>query len=138
MPSLYNQVELDLQNSNTMQETIDESIKTCFSARANKHKNAIFLEMRRRKDAEDEKKNQIELAKKAQLERRERRKCLREQIRVRAISENIRNNVLPAADHKEYSLGMAIYDVRQYDLLEDAPAGVHTFGGFFGELCLAL
>lgn len=45
---------------------------------------------------------------------------------------------MPAADHKEYNLGMPIYDVRNYDMLEDDPAGIHTFGGFFGEFCLAM
>lgn len=65
MPSLYNQVELDLENSKTTQEMIDDSVKTVYSSRAEKHKNAIFLEMRRRKDAEDEKCRQIELARQA-------------------------------------------------------------------------
>ena len=31
---------------------------------------------------------------------------------------------------------MPIYDVRTYD--SDAPVGIHTFGGFFGELLISL
>ena len=45
-------------------------------------------------------------------------------------------SVIPSADQKEYAPNMPIYDVRAYDA--DAPAGVHTFGGFIGELIITL
>lgn len=44
--------------------------------------------------------------------------------------------VVPSADQKDYLPSMPIYDVREYDA--DAPAGIHTFGGFVGELIISL
>ena len=44
--------------------------------------------------------------------------------------------VIPATEQKEYTPAMPIYDVRSYDA--EAPTGIHTFGGFLGELLISL
>lgn len=43
---------------------------------------------------------------------------------------------VPSSEQKEYAHSMPVYDIRDYK--EDKPAGIYTFGGFVGELIIAL
>ena len=45
-------------------------------------------------------------------------------------------SVVPTADQREYAPSMPIYDVRDYNA--EVPTGIHTFGGFIGELIISL
>lgn len=104
--------------------------------RALNHKKAIQAEMQRREDLKNEKRMQEEEAARAKERRRERRMCLKEQKRIQGLSEVLMLSVVPSAEQKEYAPSMPIYDVRSYDA--EAPAGIHTFGGFVGELIITL
>jgi hypothetical protein len=49
--------------------------------------------------------------------------------------------VVPACEQKEYSVSMPVHDIRGYDVRgydPEAPSGIFTFGGFIGELIIAL
>ena len=46
------------------------------------------------------------------------------------------SQVLPAAEQREYTVALPIYDIRDYNT--DAAPGIYTFGGFIGELMITL
>ena len=49
--------------------------------------------------------------------------------------------VVPACEQKEYVVSMPVHDIRGYDVRgydPEAPSGIFTFGGFIGELIIAL
>ena len=62
--------------------------------------------------------------------------CLKEQKRIGELQETIMITVVPSSEQREYAVSMPIYDVRDYT--PDAPSGIYTFGGFVGELIIAL
>ena len=62
--------------------------------------------------------------------------CLKEQKRVQGLSEVLMLTIIPGAEQRDYQPSMPIYDVRDYDA--DAAPGIHTFGGFIGELMMSL
>jgi len=92
--------------------------------------------MQRREDLKNEKRMQEEEAARAKDRRRERRMCLKEQKRIQGLSEVLMMNVVPTTEQREYLPNMPIYDVREYDA--EAAPGIHTFGGFVGELIISM
>lgn len=62
--------------------------------------------------------------------------CLKEQKRIQGLSEVLMMTVVPTTEQREYLPNMPIYDVREYDA--EAAPGIHTFGGFVGELIISL
>ena len=63
--------------------------------------------------------------------------CLREQVRVGEVQEQIIEEIYPNVTHDgEYAASVPIYDVRDYD--EERAPGICTFGGFIGELLIVL
>ena len=59
--------------------------------------------------------------------------CLKEQKRIGELQDVLMLTAIPGAEQKEYSLGMPIFDVRDYKA-DTGAAGIFTFGGFIGEL----
>ena len=115
---------------------IEEAVGVGLSGRALAHKRAIQAEMQRREDLKNEKKREQEEAAKAKERRRERRMCLKEQKRIQELVEVLMVQTIPGCEQKEYSHAMPVYDIRDYK--EEKAAGIYTFGGFVGELIMAL
>jgi len=49
--------------------------------------------------------------------------------------------VVPTCEQKEYVVAMPVHDIRSYDVRgydPEAPTGIFTFGGFIGEVIIAL
>jgi len=44
--------------------------------------------------------------------------------------------IVPSSEQREYSVSLPIYDIRGY--MPETPSGIFTFGGFIGELIIAL
>mmetsp|Transcript_22061 Transcript_22061/g.29484 ORF Transcript_22061/g.29484 Transcript_22061/m.29484 type:complete len:366 (+) Transcript_22061:1107-2204(+) len=117
---------------------IQETVALGLSDRATKHKKAIQAEMQRREDLKNEKRRQEEEAARAKERRRERRMCLKEQKRISELTDVISLNVVPAAELKDYTVSMPIYDVRDYKLAAENGPGIFTFGGLIGEIMISL
>ena len=92
--------------------------------------------MQRREDNENAKRRQAEEAARAKARRQERRRCLKEQLRLNQLQEVLTTEALPAAELREYTVALPIYDIRDYSA--DVAPGIYTFGGFIGELMITL
>ena len=136
IPQLYNQAELEMAETNTRTQIVEQSLRSSLAIRANKHKNAILTEMQRREDLKNEKIRKEEEAKKAKERRQERRKCLKEQKRINEIQDVLITNVIPVAEQRDFSIQIPIFDIRDYNA--EAPNGIYTYGGFLGELIVSL
>jgi hypothetical protein len=129
---------LEVIEEDDKQQMIQETVALGLSDRATKHKKAIQAEMQRREDLKNEKRRQEEEAARAKERRRERRMCLKEQKRISELTDVISLNVVPAAELKDYTVSMPIYDVRDYKLAAENGPGIFTFGGLIGEIMISL
>ena len=71
VPQLYNQAELEMNETNLRTQIVEQSLRSSLAIRANKHKNAILTEMQRREDLKNEKIRKEEEAKKAKERRQD-------------------------------------------------------------------
>jgi hypothetical protein len=95
--------------------------------------------MTRRKDKKDEAERQRNAAAEAQAMRREHRRCLREQLRIKGMQDKILD-LVDFADKTEYHSQLMVSDIREYSTEQEYPdiKTVHVIGGFVGELILTL
>jgi hypothetical protein len=70
--------------------------------------------MQRREDKKNEAARVKREAEKAQARRRERRRCLREQVRIGLIQEKILDSVFEGAEKLDYNTQVVIHDIRDY------------------------
>lgn len=93
---------------------------------------------RERKDFEKSEKLRIaEEVAEATRKRKERRMCLREQKRLKDLAEQIETELLTTPEVREYGADLPVYDIRSVTNKE-APLGMHTIGGYIGELIFSL
>jgi len=94
--------------------------------------------MQRREDKKNEAERIKIAAEKAQARRRERRRCLREQVRIALIQEKILDSVFEGAEKIDYNTQVMIHDIRDYaaEAESEAPQALYVVGGFVGELII--
>lgn len=107
-------------------------VRTSAENVAQRHKDSIKKEMKRRHDAIMAEKKRIKLEAEAKEERKKRRNALREAHRLVKMQECIKDEIFPVAKLSEYQPSVKISDVREYD--PDANPGVSVLGGLTAEL----
>jgi hypothetical protein len=137
LPQLQRQIIQDMLGLEQEIKDVTSLVSDMAARKAVAHKQAILREFQRRADkaqAEQEAKDDAAAAK---ARRKERRMCMREQVRVGEVQEQIADEIYPNAAHDaEYSASVPIYDVRDYE--DERAPGICTFGGFIGELLIVL
>ena len=137
IPRLQKQIVQDMLGIEQEIKDVTALVGDMANRKALAHKQAILREFQRRADKAQAAQEGQDGAAAAKARRQERRKCMREQVRVMEVSEAIADTLYPAAARdKEYDVGMPVYDVRDYDA--ESSAGICTFGGFIGELLITL
>ena len=136
LPALYQQIKLEILEDNDRDAAIQDALQVGMINHALRHKKAIQAEMQRREDNENAKRRRAEEAARAKARRQERRRCLKEQLRLNQLQEVLTTQAMPAAEQREYTVSLPIYDIRDYST--DVAPGIYTFGGFIGELMITL
>ena len=85
LPMLYQQAIQDMRQADTLDDDVSGVVEKFVRDKADAHKQAIKDEMQRREDKKNEEARIKREAEKAQARRRERRRCLREQVRIGQI-----------------------------------------------------
>lgn len=136
LPQLMNQAEAELREEAEQVDELDQMLLSGIKAKAVDHKQAIFVEMLRRKEAKNEKERIEKEAAAAKKNRKEKRQAMREVARIQGLQETILANIVAHADQVEFTPALPIYDIREYST-EQAP-GVFVIGGLVGEIIVTL
>jgi len=137
LPQLQRQIIQDMLGLEQEVKDVTSLVSDMAARKAVTHKQAILREFQRRADKAQAEQEAKDGAAAAKARRIERRMCLREQVRVGEVQEQITDEIYPNAAHDaEYSASVPIYDVRDYD--DERAPGICTFGGFIGELLIVL
>jgi hypothetical protein len=134
VPTLYNQIQCDMQAHHDNQDQIDEFLSESMRDVAISHKQSIVKELNKRQEKKKEEMRKKREEEEQRRKRKERRAALREKDRIAKLKDIIMKDIVATAEQHEYSPKMKVYDVRDPNTSND---GIVIVGGFVGELIIS-